>query len=123
MYHVIIFLNEFLCVLNDNILLLNHIHVECEAGTYGVNCEESCGDFCEGNMCDHKDGACSCTKWGIGAMCDRIIGKIEIIYILIDSVILFSYCNLHVTALSRLHLKCFLKYFQMTLCCRSCDVE
>ena len=80
------FLYKFLCVLNDNILLLNHVHVECEAGTYGVNCEESCGDFCEGNMCDHKDGACTCIKWGIGAMCDRIIGKVEIVYILIDSV-------------------------------------
>ena len=74
-------------MLNANILFLNHEHVVCEARKYGVNCEESCGDFCEGNRCDHKNGNCSCTTWGIGVMCDRGIGTIEIICIRISDFI------------------------------------
>ena len=50
--------------------------IECEAGKYGVNCEESCGAFCKDNSCDHEDGKCSCTTWGIGEVCDRKIGEI-----------------------------------------------
>ena len=48
----------------------------CDAGTYGVNCEEECGEFCVDNRCDHKDGRCSCTTWGIGEQCGREIGKL-----------------------------------------------
>ena len=64
---------------------MNQIHIqlcimydiECEAGKYGVNCVGSCGEFCQDTKsCDHKDGKCSCTAWGIGELCDRKIGKI-----------------------------------------------
>ena len=49
--------------------------LECEAGTYGVNCKLSCGEFClDTNSCDRKDGRCSCTNWGVGELCDREIG-------------------------------------------------
>ena len=55
---------------------LMFINIECVAGKYGVNCEDSCGAFCDDtNSCDHKDGTCSCTTWGIGELCDREIGK------------------------------------------------
>ena len=52
-----------------------HLHVVCDAGTYGVNCHEECSGLCEDNSCDHKDGTCSCTTWGIGEKCGREIGK------------------------------------------------
>ena len=62
-------------------LMLMFIYVECDSGTYGVNCEESCGEFCEDKNCDHKDGKCSCTTWGLGDICDHGISKLILYYI------------------------------------------
>ena len=56
------------------------MHTECDAGKYGVNCQETCSSHCpDQGDCDHQDGSCGpCVGWIVGEKCDLELGKAPI---------------------------------------------
>ena len=48
-----------------------HASIECDQGTYGVNCKTTCGGGCVDNNCHPVDGQCDCQKWWVeDGICD-----------------------------------------------------
>ena len=45
------------------------VFVACPAGSYGLQCSETCQ--CVNGKCDHIDGSCSCDNGWRGVLCDQ----------------------------------------------------
>lgn len=46
---------------------------ECDDGTYGLECENACGNCSDGNWCNHMNGSCpnGCDMGVFGDTCDK----------------------------------------------------
>ena len=63
---------------DSNLIHCITILAECDAGEYGVNCQEDCSRYCADPDCDHRDGTCSpCDGWIVGEKCDIVLGRIS----------------------------------------------
>ena len=88
----------------------------CDAGKYGVNCQEDCSRHCpDSGNCDHQDGTCSpCVGWIIGNKCDVELGE-EPIPISLPNIGLIKNNNIyHVNIIQQINCQ-YLVFFTFTV--------